>query len=160
MLLRTLFIILMLAAPAVAETVKDMAPRDGWVVTPTDKTFRTLVDDTRAAAGTGGLAVVTMAGPTEAAAGRGIDIRGNRIIGLYNNDFAVRVLLLSTAAMIEAPVRVYVTENADGTATLSYKLPSTVFAPYIAEAPDLGAVAAELDAAFAAVADAAVGPSR
>ncbi|WP_298432256.1 DUF302 domain-containing protein [uncultured Jannaschia sp.] len=146
---------LCLAVPTLAQEVADIAPRDGWVVERTAKTFDTLVDDLRAAAKPAGLAVVTMAGPTGAAAARGIEIPGNRVIGLYNNDFAVRVLRLSTAAMIEAPIRIYVTENADGTASFSYVPPSVVFAPYMDEAPGLAAIAAELDAAFAAVADAA-----
>ena len=74
------------------------------------------------------------------------------MIGLFNNIYAVNVLNLSTAAMIEAPIRVYVTENADGTATLSYKLPSTVFGPYMHEAgPELATLASELDAIFAAI---------
>ncbi len=149
--LRLLALCLLLAMPAAAQTVADMGPRDGWVVTATDKGFDTLVEDTRAAAGAGDLAVVTMAGPTEAAARRGVEIPGNRVIGLFANGFAVRTLRESTAAMIEAPLRIYVTQNADGTATLSYPLPSTVFAPYMAEAPGLGPIAAELDAAFAAV---------
>jgi hypothetical protein len=42
------------------------------------------------------------------------------VTGPITNDYAVRVLALSTPAMIEAPIRFYVTENADGTATLSY----------------------------------------
>ena len=59
------------------------------------------------------------------------------------------VLVSFTAAMIEAPIRLYVTENSDGTATLYYKTPTTVFAPYIAEggAP-LVSIAAELDQIF------------
>ncbi|WP_179379966.1 DUF302 domain-containing protein [Jannaschia marina] len=157
MFLRALALALFaLAVPAMAqEEVADLAPRDGWVVTPTDKDFETLVQDVRENAKAGKLAVVTMAGPTGAAANRGIDIPGNRVIGLFNNDFAVRTLRQSTAAMIEAPIRVYVTENADGTATLGYKLPSAVLAPYAADAPGLGEIGAELDAAFAAVAGAA-----
>ena len=84
---------------------------------------------------------------------RGITIPGNRVIGVFNNVYAVKVLSLSTAAMIEAPIRFYVTENADGTATLAYKTPSFVFAPYFAEGgAELEAVAAELDAKFAAIA--------
>ena len=39
------------------------------------------------------------------------------------------VLVSFTAAMIEAPIRLYVTENLDGTATPSYKTPTTVYAP-------------------------------
>lgn len=60
--------------------------------------------------------------------------------------------------MIEAPIRFYVTEDEDGTATLSYKKPSPVFAPYIAEAgEELEAVAAELDEIFAGIAQRAIG---
>jgi hypothetical protein len=55
--------------------------------------------------------------------------------------------------MIEAPVRFYVTEDADGSATLSWKTPSFVFAPYVAEGgPELQAAASELDAKFDAIA--------
>ena len=60
------------------------------------------------------------------------------------------------AAGIEAPVRMYLTENADGTTTLSYKRPSAVFAPYSEEGgAALADLAAELDAIFARIAEAA-----
>lgn len=147
-----LFATALLASPLSAE----MAPRDGWSVTPTTKSYTDLIAAVKAAAAHNKLGVVTEAGPTEVARGRGVEIPGNRVIGLFNNVFAVRILNLSTAAMIEAPIRMYVTENADGSATLSYKLPSTVFAPYMDGAdPDLAAAAAELDTMFAAVAEAA-----
>lgn len=130
----------------------EMAPRDGWSVTPTDKSYTELIDAVKAAAKANKMGVVTQAGPTGAAKNRGITIPGNRVIGLFNNVYAVNVLNLSTAAMIEAPIRVYVTENTDGTATLSYKQPSTVFAPYMEEAgPDLATFASELDAIFATI---------
>lgn len=135
----------------------EMAPREGWVVMQSSKSFDALVDSVKASAKSNKMAVVTQAGPTAAAKSRGITIPGNRVIGLFNNVYAVRVLGLSTAAMIEAPIRVYVTETEDGTATLSYKTPSLVFAPYMAESdPDLGVAAAELDAIFMAIAEAAV----
>ena len=146
------FIFLLMATPLHAE----MTPREGWAVHPTTIAYADLVEAVKAQAKANGLGVVTEAGPTEAARARGVTIPGNRVIGLFNNVFAVRILGLSTAAMIEAPIRVYVTENADGTATLSYKTPSFVFAPYVAEAgPDLAEAARELDAIFAAVAAAA-----
>ncbi len=97
--------------------------------------------------------VVTQAGPTAAAKKRGITIPGNRIIGIFNNDYAVKTLATSTAAMIEAPIRLYVTENEDGTATLSYKTPTAVFAPYENEAgAALAAIAAELNQLFTKIA--------
>lgn len=144
-------------AAVAAQEVADIAPRAGWSVLPSAKSYDVLVEDTLAAARTVKLAVVTQAGPTGAAANRGITIPGNRVIGVFNNDFAVRVLHLSTAAMIEAPIRLYVTENADGTASLSYKLPSAVLAPYTDEGgAKLIAIGAELDVLFATLAQNAV----
>ncbi|MEM1004439.1 MAG: DUF302 domain-containing protein [Pseudomonadota bacterium] len=126
----------------------------GWAVFPSDKSYQQLVDDTKSAVKQNGLIVVTQAGPTKAAAARGITIPGNRVIGVFNNDFAVRVLETSTAAMIEAPIRFYVTENEDGTATLSYKTPGFVFEPYFAEGGQaLADIAAELDLKFRLIAE-------
>jgi len=130
----------------------EMGPRDGWVVLPTGKAFDVLVADVKRAVKAGKMGVVTQAGPTGAAKARGIEIPGNRVIGVFNNRYAVRILELSTAAMIEAPIRLYVTEE-EGGAVLSYKTPSLVFAPYMEEAgPELGVAAAELDAIFQTIA--------
>lgn len=146
----TLAALVMILIPLVAAA--EMTPREGWSVTPTSKSYDQLIADVKAAAKANKMGVVTQAGPTGAARARGITIPGNRVIGLFNNVYAVNILNLSTAAMIEAPVRVYITENADETATLSYKLPSTVFAPYMDEAgPELAKLADELDAIFAAI---------
>lgn len=126
-----------------------MFPRPGWSVHTTSKSFSELVSDLKSAIKVEGFSVVTQAGPTGAAKKRGITIPGNRVIGVFNNHFAVRVLNLSTAAMIEASIRFYVTESKDNTATLSYKLPTTVFSPYFAEAGhELVSVSNELDTAF------------
>ena len=152
-------VFLLFAVPLAAEEVADLTPRDGWEVHRTDKSFDALVAAALAATKSNGMGVVTQAGPTGMAAKRGITIPGNRVIGIFNNDFAVKILRLSPHAMIEAPVRLYVTENADGTATLSYKRPSEVFAPYAAEGgAGLAALASDLDARFAAIAAAAIRP--
>ena len=136
-----------------ASAQADVAPREGWWVQSTDKPYAQLIDDVKAAVKANKFGVVTQAGPTGAAKKRGITIPGNRVIGVFNNVYAVRVLELSTAAMIEAPIRMYVTEESDGTATLSYKLPSTVFAPYIGEVgAELEAIASELDTIFETIA--------
>ena len=146
------FALILLAFLFAQATQAEMAPREGWVVEPSAKGFNQLIDDLKAAVKANKMGVVTQAGPTKAAKSRGITIPGNRVIGVFNNIFAVRVLELSTAAMIEAPIRFYVTENADRSATLSYKMPSTVFAPYMEEAgPDLKLAAEELDVIFAAI---------
>lgn len=130
---------------------------EGWAVYPTQKPYAELVDATKAAIKENGLIVVTQAGPTKAAAARGITLPGNRVIGAFNNDYAVRVLETSVHAMIEAPIRFYVTENEDGTATLSYKTPSFVFAPYASEGgQDLLNIATELDTKFQSIAESAV----
>ena len=150
---RLIFLLCVLAMPLQAE----MAPREGWAVLKTDKPYSDLVDAVKSSAKSNGMGVVTQAGPTGAAKQRGIEIPGNRVIGLFNNVYAVRILGMSTAAMIEAPIRMYVTEDANGTATLSYKTPSTVFAPYMEEAdPDLAVAAKELDTIFQAIAAKAV----
>ena len=86
------------------------------------------------------------------------DIPGNMVIGVYHPRFAVRMLEASVPAGIEAPIRLYVTENADGTATLSYKTPSAVFAPYTDGGDALRAMARELDAIFAKIAAEAAAP--
>ncbi len=134
-----------------------VAPRDGWVVHDTDQTYKGLIDSLKKAVKANGMFVVTQAGPTGAARNRGIEIPGNRVIGVYNNKFAVRAIRLSVAAMIEAPIRFYVTEDTDGSATLSYKTPSHVFAPYLSEGgTELQAIATELDEIFAKIADEAI----
>ena len=151
----TLLAALLLAINAEAGSV---APRDGWAVHDTEFGYAELLGRLKDAVKAEDMFLVTEAGPTQAAKGRGIEIPGNRVLGVFRNDFAVRALRASTAAMIEAPIRFYVTEDADGTATLSYKRPSFVFAPYRQEGGDeLGAVAEELDAIFAAIAERAVG---
>ncbi|WP_172329672.1 DUF302 domain-containing protein [Mangrovicoccus sp. HB161399] len=150
MLRLALALCLALAAALPAAAAID---RPGWGSIDTSKSYSRLVAAVKAAATAEGMAVVTEAGPTEAAEARGIDIPGNRVIGIFSNDYAVRILRLSTAAMIEAPLRMYVTENPDGTATLSWKLPSAVFGPYAGEGgKPLAEAAEELDAVFSAIA--------
>ena len=85
-------------------------------------------------------------------------IPGNMVVGVYRPDFAVRMLEASVPAGIEAPIRLYITENDDGTATLSYKMPSAVFAPYEDGGAKLRELAAELDAIFDKIARQAAAP--
>lgn len=90
-----------------------------------------------------GMGLVAQASASRAAAARGVKIPGNAVLMVFRNDFAVRMLKASIPAGIEAPLRLYVTENAEGTTSLSYRAPSAVFAPYAI--PDLDALAKELD---------------
>jgi uncharacterized protein (DUF302 family) len=130
--------------------------RDGWVVINSNQSYPALVQRLDAAVKAENMGLVTSASASEGAKAAGIAIPGNRIVGVFRNDFARRMLSASVSAGIEAPIRFYVTENPDRTATLSYKKPSFVFAPYFDEDGDaLKALAAELDGNFARIADAA-----
>lgn len=117
---------------------------DGLETAMTSKSFAELKTALEAAVKANGMVVVTRACASCGAAKRGVDIPGNMVIGIYRNDFAVRMLEASIPAGIEAPIRFYLTENDDGTASLAYRRPSTVFAPY--GSSELDAVAKELDA--------------
>ncbi|MGB0505768.1 MAG: DUF302 domain-containing protein [Pikeienuella sp.] len=130
-------------------------PREGWEVHETPIAYKDLISRVKAAVKVEGLFVVTQAGPTGAAKKRGITIPGNRVIGVYNNVYAVRMIRASVAAMIEAPIRFYVTEDEDG-ATLSYKTPSYLFSPYADDSPEVMKIATELDEKFASIARRAV----
>lgn len=142
---------LMLAAPLAADV--DW-PEEGWEVRSNEMSYDELLSALEEAVEAEEMAVVTEAGPTEAAANRGVTIPGNRVVGVFRNDYAVKILRLSVPAMIEAPIRFYVTENEDGSATLAWKTPSHVFAPYLDDAgEELQTIADELDGVFAAIAD-------
>lgn len=101
------------------------------------------------------MAVVAQASASKGAAGRGVKIPGNAVIMVFRNDYAVRMLQASVPAGIEAPLRLYITENPDGTASLTYRMPSAVFAPY--GSPVLDVMAKELDAVFRIIARDAAG---
>lgn len=61
----------------------------------------------------------------------GVTIPGNRVFLFFNRYFATQVLEASTAAGIEAPIRIYVTEvGPDKEAEVTYRKPSHVFGAY------------------------------
>ncbi len=128
----------------------------GTKVMPTKHAYGALVDRLDSAIEAAGMFAVTRASASVGARGRGIKIAGNMVIGVYRNDFAVRMLEASVESGIEAPIRFYITENPDGTATLRYRAPSSVFAPYDGGAK-LEAMARELDTIFAKIAKQAAG---
>jgi uncharacterized protein (DUF302 family) len=98
--------------------------------------------------------VLCKASASQGAAARGIKIPGNAVLMVFRNDYAIRMLQASVAAGFEAPIRLYVTENGGGSATLTYRKPSAVFRPYGNEALDKMAI--ELDAVFDKIASDAV----
>lgn len=148
------FALLLMFLPARAA---DLAGREGWRVIETSYGFSELVARVKTSVKAEKMLLVTQASASAGAKGRGIVIPGNRIMGVYRNDYALRMLEASIAAGIEAPVRFYVTEDDDKTATLSWKTPSHVFAPYMAEGGDaLKELAAELDEVFETIAAGAI----
>lgn len=156
MLRHTLFALFIVFGSGLA--AQDLTARDGWVVIRSAHDFGTLVDRVKSAVKTAPIAIVTQASASDGARAQGLEIAGNRVFGLFRNDYARRMLDASVAAGIEAPIRLYVTENQDGTATLSYKSPTTVFAPYADEGgAKLAALATELDGVFSALATEAAG---
>ena len=136
----------------------EMAALPGWSVTKTSHSYKDLIARVDAAVKANKMGLVTRASATLGAASLGKTIPGNMVIGVYRPDFAIRMLEASEQAGIEAPVRLYITENADGTATLSYKTPSSVFAPYKDGGEALTAMARELDAIFAKIVKEATAP--
>jgi len=124
-------------------------PYPGTEVIKTPFGFKALHQRLEAAIEKNKVFVVTRASASAGAKGRGITIPGNLVIGVYRNDFAVRMLKASVPAGIEAPLRFYLTENADKTATLTYRKPTAVFQSYGSK--DLDALAAELDGIWAAI---------
>ncbi|WP_346913506.1 DUF302 domain-containing protein [uncultured Roseibium sp.] len=156
-LVRTAIICAVLGSSGLA-AASELESRPGWRVISTGLAFSDLVGRVKGAIRDEKMLLVTQASASDGAKGQGIVIPGNRIMGVYRNDYARRMLKASVAAGIEAPIRFYVTENPDGTATLSWKTPSHVFAPYMEEGgAELKALATELDAVFEAIAANATG---
>jgi len=120
--------------------------RDGWITHETEIAFEDLYPRLKEAIKTTKLRQITTASASAGAKGRGLTIAGNRVVGVYNNFFAVRMLEASVAAGIEAPLRFYLTERPRGGSNLTYKIPTEVFRPYFDEGgSDLKAMARELD---------------
>jgi uncharacterized protein (DUF302 family) len=131
----------------------------GWKVTKTPHGYQELIQRFDQAVKNNKMGLVTRASATLGAKKKlNKTIPGNMVIGVYRPDFAVRMLEASIPAGIEAPVRFYITENADGTATLSYKTPTAVFAPYQDGGAKLRDMAAELDVIFDKIARQAGAP--
>jgi uncharacterized protein (DUF302 family) len=129
------------------------AAPEGMVVISTEHSYGTLISRLDDAVAKNKMGVVSRASATVGAK-KVLDktIPGNMVIGVYHPRFAVRMLEASIPAGIEAPIRFYITENDDGTATLRYQKPSAVFAPYDDGGAALDEMAAELDEVFAAIA--------
>ncbi len=159
-MLRVLGILLigLLILPTATVRAADWAAPAGWSAIDTGHSYKALVERLGKAVKANKMGLVTRASATLGAKSLGKTIPGNMVIGVYRPDFAVRMLAASVPAGIEAPIRFYITENGDGTATLSYKKPSAVFAPYTDGGAALRELAAELDRLFAKIAKEAAAP--
>lgn len=139
--------------PATARADGAVPPGTQLIKSP--HSYKALIQRLDAAVKHNKMGLVTRASATLGARSMGIAIAGNMVVGVYHPRFAVRMLKASVPAGIEAPIRFYIAENADGTASLSWRTPSSVFAPYGNE--DLDAMARELDDIFARIASEATG---
>lgn len=140
----------LLTLTAQAET---STPYGGTQVIETGKPFESYVTSLKAAISANKMGIVAEACATCGAKSIGLTIPGNRVIMIFNPRFAVRMLAASEAAGIEAPLRLYVTEQQNGQAHLTYRLPSAVFGAY--GVADLDAMGKELDGILANIVNAA-----
>jgi uncharacterized protein (DUF302 family) len=130
-------------------------PYIGTEVINTGHSYDTLVGRLMEAVKNNKMGVVARASATLGAKNIGVLIPGNMVVMVYHPKYAVRMLKASVPAGIEAPIRYYITENEDGTATLTYRTPSSVFNPY--QNAELDEMAKELDVVFARIARDAAG---
>jgi uncharacterized protein (DUF302 family) len=132
---------LVFASPALAG---GSSPHPDTRVVETGMTFQKLWDRLKQAIKANKMGIVAQACASCANKARGVTIPGNAVVMVFRPDFARRMLEASVAAGIEAPLRFYIAERADGTAVLTYRMPSAVFAPY--KSAKLHEMAKELDA--------------
>lgn len=137
---------LLAAVPALAQ--------DGRVTAVSRAPFQKVAEALEQAITEQKMALVCHANAQAGAAARGVKIKGNQVLMVFRNDFAVRLLAADPKSGFEAPIRIYVYENPDGTTTVSYLPPSAVLAPY--PHPEVKKVAAELNPIFKAIVDRAL----
>jgi uncharacterized protein (DUF302 family) len=125
------------------------AGQDGRVTLVSRAPFERVAQALERAVAEEKMGLVCHANAQRAAAARGVQIKGNQVLMVFRNDFAVRLLAADPRAGFEAPIRIYAWENPDGTATVTYLPPSVVLAPY--GHPEVRAVAAELDPIFKSI---------
>ena len=102
-----------LAVPGLARAEK--------VTIVSSRPFAQVVDALEKSIARHGLTLVCHANAQRGAAARGVAIKGNQVLMIFRNDLAGR---------FEVPIRVYLYENPDGTATVSYIRPTSIFALY------------------------------
>lgn len=127
------------------------SPHSGVKLVETTIPFGSFIERLTSAIAKNKMGLVAQACANCGAKSIGVTIPGNRVFMIFRPDFAVRMLAASEAAGVEAPIRLYVTEQSDGTARLSYRLPSHTFGAY--EISELDKLGAELDIIVAQIVD-------
>jgi uncharacterized protein (DUF302 family) len=125
------------------------APQDGRFTAVSRAPFARVAEALEGAITDERMVLVCHANAQRGAAARGVSIKGNQVFMVFRNDFAVRLLAADPLAGFEAPIRIYLHENSDGTATVTYQPPSAVLSPY--RHPDVQAIGKELDPIFARI---------
>ncbi len=131
------------------------APYSGTQTVSSQHSFETLLQRLERAISDNKMGLVAQASASKGAAARGVKIPGNAVLMVFRNDYAVRMLEANLPSGIEAPLRLYVTENTNGTASVTYRTPSATFAPY--RSNKLDALARELDPVLAKIVTDAAG---
>ena len=137
---------LVLAAAALVIPPAPGIAQDGRITLTSKATFAKVANALEKAIADQNMGLVCHANAQRGAAARGVKLSGNQVFMVFRNDFAVRIISAAREAGFEAPIRIYLYENPDGTATLTYIKPSAIFRPYAQ--PEVGKVAAELDPIF------------
>lgn len=147
--MRAFYLAMIFALGVSATSLAQTGPHGpGWMSKASKHAFPALVEKVEQAVAAEKMGVVFKASASANVKARlNETIPGNAVIGVFRPDYAKRLLAVNIAAGIEAPLRLYITENADGTASVSYRTAAAVFAPYGGSGGDmLKAIAAELDA--------------
>ncbi len=84
----------------------------------------------RAAIEAAGMRVLHEIDPQKALAGAGQTIDGSRLLFFFHPDLVVRVMRADWSAMVEAPLKLVVTELPDGTVSVRMADPALAFGRY------------------------------
>ena len=147
--MRLVMFFLMVTLMAWPVKAENPTPYSGTKVIETGQPFGAFIEKLTAAIKANKMGIVGNACATCGAKNIGVTIPGNRVIMIFNPHFAVRMLKAREAAGIEAPVRLYVTEQPNGKARLTYRMPSHLFGAY--KVPALDEMGKELDVIIARI---------
>ncbi len=156
-MLRFVFATLMLAILSTLPVVGH-AVENGTRTIVSDLSYWALITRLEAAIKRQKLKIISRASVRGAERQKKLGIPGNMVIGAFDDDTTTRILRANVAAGIEAPIRFYVTRGADEkTATLWYRRPSWVLAPYSDKSGDLQTIGEKLDRLMETIAAEATG---